>query len=78
MDVDIGPCTPAYTTPLKVHAYNKLLKSPFVIERSSGTRDIIGIPLFFSASDSERLSNTVYAASAWMMVCVVMVLAAVP
>ena len=66
-----------HTLPLKVHAYNKLLKSPFVIERSSGTRDIIGIPLFFSASDSERLSSSVYA-SAWMMVCVVMVLAAVP
>ena len=66
-----------HTLLLKVHAYNKLLKSPFVIERSSGTRDIIGIPLFFSASDSERLSSSVYA-SAWMMVCVVMVLAAVP
>ena len=36
-----------HTLLLKVHAYNKLLKSPFVIERSSGTRDIIGIPLFF-------------------------------
>ena len=74
-------CVPP--SPLKVHAYNKLLKSPFVINEqggalnNSGTRDIIGIPLFFSASDSERLS-TVYAASAWMMVCVVMVLAAVP